>query len=570
MIHYHVEIITDQPHTLRVEMTFQAKSPNPTISIPAWTPGSYLIREFSRYFGEMSCINETNNAIVAKTAKGTWRAEKVKPDSSVTFRFTIYANEISPRNPHVDNSHAFFLGVNILPFVEGRKEENCKLTINSPKKWTTFCALEEKQGAFFAEDYDILADTAVEIGPHNFLEFSVLGVPHRAIFWGDRVVKIDKTSLVEDIIKIAETNATLFGNELPYKQYDFLFHITPTLRGGLEHLSGTTLLTPWSYFETEKGFNQMLTLITHEHFHVWNAKRIRPHVLGPFDYLNENYTRALWVVEGLTSYYDELLCVRSNLMTRKTYLDLLAESLTKLDAVRGRHVQSLAESSFDAWIRLYRPDENTVNRTVSYYLKGAIVCTMLDLKIRHISKGTSSLDDFLADLWREFQETGAGYQENSLFQRIVETTGVDVMSDLLEWIEGTDDPDYERFLATHGLTLTREEPSGIDFGAIINDLRVVSVDPNGPAAKADLNVGDRLVAINGREILKSDLAKQLAHLRAETPVTVHFFRRQEIFQTTIIPKNAGPGAYKIQIIENLSAEQEALLNAWLPENLERK
>jgi predicted metalloprotease with PDZ domain len=348
----------------------------------------------------------------------------------------------------------------------------------------------------------------------------------------------------------------------------FVFHIASDLRGGLEHLDSTVLATPWRFFETDAGWLELLGLISHEHFHVWNVKRIRPSVLGPFDYQSENYTRSLWISEGATSYFDNLNCLRAGVMTRQQWLDALATDLTRYLDTPGRHAQSVAESSFDAWIRLYRPDENTSNRTVSYYLKGAIISLCLDLTIRARTAGGSSFDALLQQYWRQFLADGRGFDEDRVAEDIRTATGVDVGSELQHWVESPNDPPIAELLASHGIRLvskpTADSALGFAFSSAPDGWRVSSVAAGGPAAGRALYPGDTIVAIDGRRATADGTRDWLLSRPAGTGYEAHLFRRDRLIAVCLQLGETIARTISLEVVPAAAPAVKSLLDAWLP------
>ncbi|MFT6398400.1 MAG: putative metalloprotease with PDZ domain [Bradymonadia bacterium] len=564
MIAYHVEVSAPDTHCATVTVTVPNVKTGAVFSIPAWTPGSYLLREFARYLDEPTAAIDGRDVACAKTAKGTW---EVAGSGTLTIRYSFYGHELTVRTPHIDQSHAYFLGTNALVYVHGMEADEHQVSLTMPDGWDVFCALPNRDGAWIAEDYDVLGDTPFECGPdHVVHEFEALGVPHRFIFWGADAVTLDLPKLEADTRALIETNAKTFDGSLPYKNYDFVFHIAAGLRGGLEHLNSTVLATPWKYFDTEKGYKEMLELISHEHFHVWNVKRIRPAALGPFDYQNENYTTGLWVVEGFTSYFDALNCVRAGVVDGAHYIGRLGEDLTKFAKLPGRKKQTVAQASWDAWIRLYRPDENSPNRTVSYYLKGALVSLALDLEIRNQTEGKHELRDVMALLWRDFLDTGAGYADDSIPQAIRRATGVNAAELVANLVHTTQDPDFDSLLESHGLELNREGPEdpwlGIALSATQDGARVSHVRADGPQFGGGVYPGDILVAIDGRRVTVESMPAIASRLKPNKAVTAHLFRRDQLTVVDVTPAVAPKSAITLRPIEDATAEQRKRWSAW--------
>lgn len=564
MIAYNVEISAPDTHSATVQVTVPDAENGATFSIPAWTPGSYLLREFTRYLSEPVATIDGREVACTKTGRGTW---EVSGSGTLTIHYSFYGHELTVRTPHIDGSHGYFLGTNALVYVHGREHEEHRVSLSAPPAWAVFCALPYRDGAWIAEDYDVLGDTPFECGTdHVVHEFDALGMPHRFIFWGADAVTLDLPKLEKDTRALIETNAQTFDGLLPYTNYDFVFHISATSRGGLEHLNSTVLATPWRYFDTEKGYKEMLELISHEHFHVWNVKRIRPKALGPFDYQKENHTTALWVVEGFTSYFDVLNCVRSGVVDGAHYLQRLSEDLTKFVNIPGRAQQTVAQASWDAWVRLYRPDENTPNRTISYYLKGALISLALDLEIRNRTGGKHELRDVMALLWNDFLATGAGYDDDSIPDAIYRSTGVRADDLVAELVHSTRDPDFDTLLETHGLELNREGSDdpwlGIDLAPAAGGMKVTHVRADGPQFGGGVYPGDILVAIDGRRVSADTMPAISSRLKPNKTVTAHLFRRDRLMAVDLSPVVAPKNKISLHPIDQATDEQRERWSSW--------
>jgi predicted metalloprotease with PDZ domain len=565
MNHYSVDAQRPETQSLDIVFEFTTIADQPVLRLPVWTPGSYTLREFGRYLGELQAETVDGEPVHAEAIeKSAWRVD-APSGTRLRVRYSAWCNELTVRTPHVDQTHAFFTGTNVLVYQDGDTGRPCTLALTPPEDWSTFCSLEREGEVFVAPDYDTLADTPVEMGAHVFDAFEVAGIPHRIIYWGAEAVHLDRPAIVAGYRACVEKNAELFGG-LPYRRYDFIVHITESLRGGLEHLSSTVLACPWRYFETSTGFEEMLGLVMHEHFHVWNIKRIKPRTLVPFDYERENYTSALWVAEGFTSYFDDYQCRRAGLLTQDRYLEILGKSITAMLQLPGRHQQSIARSSFDAWIRLYKPDGNSPNRTVSYYLKGGLVAWLLDLVIRDRSDGARSLDDVMKHLWKGTCDDASGYDEMNMGQTILDATGVDVSAELAAWVFGTDDPDWNDVLASHGMELV--EPSGepaVDFGWTLSGQTVKSVLDGGAAQRAGLTPGDELVAIDHRAFgapLLDALALRFKDASVAR-VDVHFFRRGLLRTVELRPVLVPSGDYKVRSLDAADERTSDLFATWI-------
>jgi len=568
MIHYRVSLPNPHDHTLSVELRIANPDRQTRIHLPVWTPGSYLVREFSRYLSELTIeAVGAGSATIEKTAKGSWLIT-CDEANEVVVRYTAYCHERSVRTPHVDGSHAFFTGTNLLCFVEGRTDLPHRLSVALPEGWRIFTSQGPDVADFTLADYDTLADLPVELGPdHLVASVEILGKPHDLVFWGAEQTTVNLPRLLDDTRALVESNAAMFGGTLPYDRYLFIYHISSDQRGGLEHLDSTVLAAIWKNFENEESYRDLLGLICHEHFHVWNVKRIRPKALGPFDYLAENHTTGLWISEGVTSYFDNLNALRAERFTPAHWLKFLQQDLQRFLAIPGRFEQSVALASFDAWTRLYRPDENINNRTISYYLKGAMVSLALDLSIRAATDGSRRLDDLLALYWQRFCETGAAFDEAAVVQDLRTATGLDLSAEIAAWVYGTEDPPFETLLASHGVELRITQPAeshtGLETSATGEGWRVTQVHSRGANAGGNIYPQDMLLAVGGRRLLADGTNEWLAAQPAGSSLPLHLFRRDRLVETELKLGQAPGVTVAIAPIEAPTEAAAALRKRWL-------
>lgn len=565
-LHYHLDFSSPETHRVAVTLRAPATGEVTTLWIPVWTPGSYLVREFSRFIGELAVADLAGNRLnTRRTDKGTWLVDTAGVEQ-IVVEYDAWCHELTVRTPHIDHTHGFVTGSNVLVAVEGLTAEPARLTVARPAEWQTFVSLQPDGDGWLAADYDELADTPVEVGPHRVLTFDVLGVRHRIILWGHEQVRVDAERLADDFAAIVTANASIFGG-LPYARYDFIVHITAEGRGGLEHLSSTVLATPWKYFDTDAGYREFLGLVAHEHFHVWNVKRIRPRGLFPFNYHAENYTRALWVSEGFTSYFDDLVCMRAKRWEPKHFIESLRERIEKLSQTPGRLRQTVEDASFDAWIRLYRPDEDSPHRTVSYYLKGAMVALCLDLSIRGATHGTHSLDDVMRGLWASFVASGQPFDEDAIADVVAATTGVQLHDELRRWTQTTDELPLADLLRSHGMTLHPIDgvtpDTGLELGNSGTDVVVRHVRPRSPGESAQLSPGDTLVAIDGRRVTSDSKAALLDRIRADEAVQLYYFRRQSLRSTVLVPAKPLPKGFTLEPAQATDDMTMQLRQRWL-------
>lgn len=577
-----------QPHTHLYEVTFaigNVARPQIDLVMPTWTPGSYLQREFARNVQEFDARDESGQPLRwQKVDKATWRVETGSANGkprSVKVSYRVYANELSVRTSHLDASHAYFNGASVFMFIKGAINQPLRLKINAPAGWriTTPLALApDADGFYTAPNYDILVDSPTEVGTHRLLEFNVRGKPHRIAIWGEG--NYDGARLKEDFSKIVEQGALIFGG-LPYDHYTFIVHVQPAIGGGLEHLNSTTLQTRPNAFKPRKNYLGFLGLASHEYFHLWNVKRIRPETLGPFDYEHENYTRALWLSEGVTDYYGQQLLRRAGLITPGEYLEGIAAGIATYEQTPGRKIMSAEAASFNAWIKGYRPDENTPNSAIDYYNKGDLLGWMLDFEIRSRTGGRKTLDDVMRYLYENYALRGAGFPENELKGVFEKVAGADFTDFFARYVSGTGEVDFDRYLKMAGLQLQRKYQRSAQFERDSKDQQaprgylglrtrangdrvfISNVLEGTPAYKGGANTEDELVAIEGRRIDATNVNDVIDGLRPGQAVAVTVFRRGRMMTLNLTTAQKPFDRYSITPIKEPSAEQRAFYRAWL-------
>jgi len=527
---------------------------------------------------------------VRKLDKHTWRCAPV--DGEVTVAYEVYAWDLSVRAAHLDATHGFFNGPSVFLQAVGREEDDCRIDILPPagvRGWRVATALRRARGTatgsfgtYLAANYDELIDCPVELGDFALGRFDVLGVPHEIAITG-RVPRLDMPRLTSDLARVCATQVRLFEPRRPLPPFDRYLFLTWAVDegyGGLEHRNSTALLCQRSDLphlglgESTEGYRRFLGLASHEYFHAWNVKRIRPAAFVPYDLARENHTRLLWVFEGFTSYYDDLALARAGLLTETQYLDTLAATLTTVTQRSGRLKQTVGESSFDAWIKYYRQDENAPNSVVSYYQKGALVAAALDLSIRAESAGRRSLDDVMRLLWSRFKRAGAGYLgvgEDEIPALVEEATGLRMARALREWSDGTRDPDFARLLAPLGVSVARRPALDVPHFAWLGastrrdgpDCRLASVHDGGPAQAAGLSAGDALVAIDGLRASAATLDRLLARYRPGETVEILAFRRDELMRFDVRLATLPPQRFGFALSPTQSAATRRMRKAWI-------
>ncbi len=554
------------PHTHLFEVALQVEDVLAPVRLvlPSWTPGSYLLREFPRHVQSFAAEAGDGTPLPwAKLDKNRWEVEAPR-DGVLQVRYTVYANELTVRTSHLDASHGYVNGASVFMYVEGHEHLPCSLEVSAPETWRVTTALPCTDAAFRAADYHALIDSPLEIGTHAVLPFDAGGVSHRYAVWGRG--NLDPDRLVQDTQRIIDAVATFWGG-LPYPHFTFLLHLLPGGQGGLEHRDSCSLQADrWAFRGRE--YEQFLSLVAHEHFHAWNGKRLYPAALGPLDYTRENYTRDLWVVEGLTTYYTDRMLRAAGVITPERYLERLGETINRLQALPGRHRQTLADSSFDTWIRFYRPDENTPSSQISYYQKGALVGLLLDLRIRGLTENRRSLDDAMRLLWHRFGTRGVGYPEGAVECAAEEVCAVPLGDFFDRYLRSTAELNYADEFAAVGLILTpRTEAGEVQLGVQVREeagrVRVTQVLADTPAARGGLNAGDELVALDGLRVNAKAVAARLAERTPGQQIQVTIFRRDELLTLNVTPEPAAACPLQLKRTPTPSAVQEATYRSWL-------
>jgi len=530
VIDYTVSMSRPWTHLLEVQMHVRWDSmPEATeLKMPVWTPGSYLIREYERQVQAFSVKDAAGTPLTwSKTNKNTW-AVNTKGVKDFTASYSVYSNELTVRTNELNDEHGFWNNAATLFFIKGQLAAPSTVHVNPANSWRVATGLPPVEGqtnTFRAPNYDVLYDSPFEVSDFKEISFDSHGKRHRIVVSGEGNYDLNK--LARDAAKIVEEAYKIFG-EYGYDNYTFILNLRGG--GGLEHLNSTALQTNRFSFAPESRYKGVLGLIAHEYFHNYNVKRIRPDALGPFDYENENYTRNLWVAEGGTEYYATVLLLRAGFITPAEFLESKATTIEQLQARPGRFEQSLEASSFDAWIKYYRPDENAVNNQISYYDKGELVNFLLDLTIRADSNGTKTLDDVMRYLWTDYFKKGRNYSPED-YQKAAEMMAGRSLDDFFaKYVRGTAEIDYASIFAPFGLDVRVTQPNarrayiGADLTEANGQLNVRSVTMGTPAYDQGINSGDQVVAIDGYRASQNFLNSYLAERKPGDKVRLTLFR----------------------------------------------
>ncbi|MBK6950994.1 MAG: M61 family metallopeptidase [Crocinitomicaceae bacterium] len=501
-VNYQLGMSKPNTHYFQVEMNVSGiTSPNLVVKMPAWAPGSYLIREFSKNVNMVYAKDEKGvSRDVKKLTKNSWQIN-TKDAKSISITYDVYAFELSVRTSFLDDSHGYLNGTSVFMYVEGNQNLKGKLTIipHPTFKKISTSLKSEGNNVYSFSSYDELVDCPIEIGNQEIFHFEAGGVHHTVAMYGEG--NYDIPTLQKDMARVIEAETKAMG-ENPNKEYVFIIHNVTDPSGGLEHKNSTTLeVNRWTYEGSDYlGF---LSLVAHEYFHLWNVKRIRPKALGPFNYDEENYTDLLWVMEGFTSYYDELFLRRAGFYTQDEYLGKIMGTINYVENQTGNKVQCVAHSSFDAWIKAYRPTENSSNTTISYYSKGQILAAILDLHIINKFDATKCLDDFMQKLYKDFYlKKDVGFTEAEFQTSLEEFLGEDMDDFFTRFVYGTETPDYKKYFEAVGLFFYNSDDQVKPFlGARTtssgSNVIITGITAGSPAEEYGLSVNDEILAING-------------------------------------------------------------------------
>ena len=513
-VRYDVRMASLGGHRFGVQIRIEQPAATQRVSLPAWIPGSYLIREFARHLLPLHAAQGRTERACTQIDKSTWDID-CDPRRPLVLRYEVYAFDNSVRTAWLDSERGFFNGSSLLLRVHGHEEAPHELTVHAPRErrdWQLATAMTPVDidaqgfGRYHAADYAELIDHPVELGAFWSGDFTAGGVPHRFVVAG-APASFDGARLLRDAQKICEAAIRFWhgAGKPPFTHYLFMLNAVGEGYGGLEHRASTALIcarrdlprhdSPASAARVGDGYVTLLGLISHEYFHAWNVKRLRPAEFTRYEYQSENYTRLLWFFEGFTSYYDDLLLRRAGLIDDAAYLKLLTKTINQVLQAPGRHVQSVAQASFDAWVRYYRPDENTPNSTISYYTKGALVALCFDLTLR--AEGRTTLGDVMRALWRRC--AGGPMTEGDFADTLAELAGRRFDTEIADWVHGTGELPLRALLEAQGVRVL-EEPSQLaqTLGLRVaedNGITLKVVLDGGAATEAGMAAGDEWLGV---------------------------------------------------------------------------
>jgi len=597
-IQYRIYPSQPEAHLFSISCVINAPDPlGQRVSMPAWLPGSYMIRDFAKNVISLKAEVNGQPLEVIKLDKSTWQCAPC--DTPITLSYDIYAWDLSVRSAHLDQTHAYFNGSSVFLQVHGQEDNACSVEIQPPhgvkyQQWRVATAMQPATakpydfGLYEASDYDELVDHPVEIGNFSLATFEAGGIPHNIVITGQHRADMDR--LCVDLQKICTTHIDVFGELPAIERYVFLIMAVGDGYGGLEHRASTSLLCsrndlPLAGEErVNENYRTFLGLCSHEYFHTWNVKRIKPAAFTPYDLSRETHTHQLWAFEGITAYYDDLTLVRSRVIEPASYLELLGQTITRVWRGEGRFKQSVAESSFDSWTKFYKQDESAPNNIVSYYTKGSLIALALDQTIRQATDDQRSLDDLMRLLWQEYGKSGKGLAEKEIEGLASKLAGVNLDDFFAKYLYGTEDLPLADLLTPVGINFCLRPASNADdkggkpaenasskpvvtLGArVVNDAAgacLSHVFDRGPAQTAGLAAGDIVVALNGIKMNKDSLEKTINTYSPDSEVKIHAFRRDELMEFTVHLTEAPHDTCYLEINESASAEQKTHRQRWL-------
>jgi predicted metalloprotease with PDZ domain len=581
------------------EVRLLVANPDPAgqvFSIPAWIPGSYVIRDYAKHVVSMRAESDGLDIELMKVDKSSWQAAAT--EAPITLSAEIYANDHNVRGAHSDTTHAYFNGPCVFPAVVGQEGNSCELEIEPAdesfgRDWRVVTSMRGKDasqygfGTYVSDNYAELIDHPVQIGNLAIGEFEVSGIPHTIAIQGR--TRVDMGRVCHDLTTLCEQHMQLLGAPKDLDRYVFLLMALGEGYGGLEHRWSSSLICARDELP-KKGdvgvneqYRKFLGLCSHEYFHLWNIKRMKPEVFTSYDLGKEIYTGLLWVFEGVTSYYDDLAIARAGLISAESYLETVAKTITRVMRTRGRFRQSIEESSFDAWIKLYQRDANSSNAMVSYYTKGSLAALALDLLLRYESKGECSLDEVMRECWKEYGEIGDGMPERGLESVASRISGTDLSDFFNRYIRGTHELPLEQLLGKFGVKLCLRPADGLKdeggkpgksghkphpwLGADLvnrNDRAVFSVVHAGsPAEQSGIAPADEAIAIDDLKVTASSFDNRLKGYHAGDKVQVSLFRGDELLKFAVRLEEPPADTCYLELLSDTDKDTEQRRNAWL-------
>ncbi len=568
------DIAWSQPNSHFLEITMTIKNwtaDSLDVRIPAWRPGRYVIQNYAKNIIEFQALTQESTPLPhQKLDKGTWRIQN-SSSQTILVKYKYYARQLDAGSSYLDDSEAYINPISCLMYIPGKELLPVSLSIQKPVDWKIAAALDfdESQGAFVSENYHELVDAPILISPaFNLLTFQQKDARIEIALQGK--ANYDEKKIVEDIRKIVVEQCKIM-KDIPFKRYLFMYHLVPYRFGhGVEHKNSTSIVRGPADFDNEKYYDGFLGVTAHEFFHAWNVERIRPEAIYHPDYSKENYTTTMWLYEGITSYYADLTLIRTHQVKKKKYFENWARRIRGFQNLYGRKLSSVSEASWESWTKGY--GNAPPNTSFSFYAKGNILGMLLDLEIRQRTKNKKSLDNVMRYLNESYAKQNRGVPEDG-FQKAIQTVTKSGFEEFFaDYVHGTEEMDYNRFLKYAGLELKIETDKkapkvyfGISTSGDEKQTKISNVAPESPAFKAGLDSDDILLAIDSNRAHKSNLDLLLKKYSPGDTIRVSVFRRSELHHFDVELAEALPDKYEIKEIEESSRLQKKIRKSWLNE-----
>lgn len=563
-----ITVSMDRPNTHYYHITMQyqiSKGDTHEFKMPVWTPGYYLIMDYSKYVLNFQASDEAGKPLQwEKSAKNGWTVKSGKT-KSIRIEYDVFAFSRSVADSYLDDIQGFISPTGVFLYPAGQLRRSVKLKIMPFKEWnkitTGLDPVANEPNTYFAPDFDILYDSPILIGNQEVISFNVKGIPHE--FAGSYLGQVDREALITNLTKMIESATTLMG-DMPYKHYSFIC-IGPG-GGGLEHLNSQAITLSTSSLSNPAAIKRLQSFLAHEYFHHFNVKRIRPFVLGPFDYDKENLTNMLWVSEGITVYYEAVILYRAGLINREEFFEHFRSNIARYENVPGHLFQSASESSYNTWLQFFSRNPNSQNISISYYDKGAALGLMLDFKIRNETKNAKSLDDVMRILYNKYyKDLKRGFTDKEFRETCEKVSGCS-LQELFEYASTTKEIDYNKYFAFAGTEIDdkAKEVPGVSFGASVQDqygaFTVSSIEWNSPAYNSNLSLQDEIIAINDTRVNSRNMNEVINSFKPGDKVTLLTARRNKIRNVEITLGKKTEKTFRIKPVEKSTPLQETILN----------
>ena len=575
-IDYQLNIIDSSHHLANVSITFpDVTTKTLQVKLPVWRSGRYEILDLSKAISSFSAQHENGQNIQwEKTDKNSWKLWLNQP-GQVTVSYQIYANTLQQRVIHIDPTHAYLDASGVFMFSPSFRDQALSVSLDVPDNWQSRSGMEKtNEHRFIADNYDQLVDSPIETGIHEFLSFEVEDKTYEIVIWGEGNHDIND---LKDQITLLHFEAKKIWHTFPFDRYVYMYHAGDNLRGATEHVNSTIIQQHRFNFKPRKPYLKVLATTAHEFVHTWNVKAYRPAGIAPYEYSKENYSDLFWMAEGITSYYDDLLLMRSGIYKPKEYFDLLAENIKVHLDNPGRKVETLAQTSFDTWLK--DDAQQRHNASVSIYLEGSMVAWRMDQEIRRLTDNKYGLDQLQNLLYQRHHNADQGYHQQDVLDLLQEITGSDMNPFWQAYIEGTQAIDFDLLLDFYGLKKTTkeqpDEPSASSWiGASLNSeqqlVRIETVDSDSPAWQAGLTLGDQLLSIDGIKLNPNNIKQRIEQLIVGKSYEIHYFNAGRLMSATLTPVTDPNPAFEIEAIEKPSRKQKARFKAWTGQDLMAK